>query len=154
MVIFSLAGFAGLGVGSGANQQTQNTEDLPPRDYGRVVCSTSNLYHAHANLMIKIDDVIQPAPLGIGVIPDCSLEIRTEDESGDIHIESDENRGYTWAEFFNVWGISPMNAPGFVLVSVILDEEDNPGQSFDFNTIIEDGQEMVLEYISIPTPSP
>ncbi|MCH7910615.1 MAG: hypothetical protein IIB38_13495, partial [Candidatus Hydrogenedentes bacterium] len=125
MVTFSLAGlgsgfFNGAGgppAGGHNGGQTANVLDATQQNTGRVVCVTGDAFNIVANLSILIDGEIQPLPSGIGVTQECILEIRTEDDTGDVHITSDVDKGYAWSEFFVVWGIAPSSAPGFILLT-------------------------------------
>ncbi len=60
----------------------------------------------------------QPVPANIGLAPNCNRPLHTHDDTGAIHVETDENRNYFLNDFFLIWGktlnssgIFPYNQP-------------------------------------------
>ena len=85
-------------------------------------------------------------PANIGVSPGCVQELHTHEPDGVIHVESDVDKGYTFADFLGVWGF-PLDQAGFITKLTVDGEFDNNNTNFKFL----DGQEIVLEYITIPS---
>jgi hypothetical protein len=61
--------------------------------------------HQHLDLIINGAPVIVPADIGINYIARFISPLHTHDETGIIHVESDEVRDFTLGEFFDVWGV-------------------------------------------------
>jgi len=146
----SLAGLTGLfgaGIPQNNNQDQQNEEV----DINQIVavtgvpCLTSEKFHLHPHLTILVDGADEALPADIGVYPGCTQELHTHEADGIIHVESDVDKGYTLQNFLNVTGFS-INQPGFI-TRLTVDGEFNGN---DANFRLEDGQQITLEFISIP----
>ncbi len=46
----------------------------------------------------------QVIPANVGLGSNCIRPIHTHDGSGTLHVETDQNRDYTLADFFLIWG--------------------------------------------------
>jgi hypothetical protein len=80
--------------------------------------------HAHLSLFLKGEQIA--VPYGIGIVKPFRVEngfvgvgngiywLHTHDATGIIHIESPDNRPYTLANFFDIWGqpLGPGNVAG------------------------------------------
>lgn len=151
MTAVTLAGAGGIFGGgvspnSGAPAQelaNQNQPDNIPTS--NVPCLTSEDFHLHPHLTVLLDGEDVPIPANIGVSPDCIQELHTHESDGIIHVESDMDKGYTFADFLGLLGL-PIDQAGFV-TRLTVDGEFNDN---DPNFLLEDGQEIVLEYITLP----
>ena len=70
-----------------------------------VQCLTSEEFHIHPHLVIKIDGIEEPLPANIGIYTNCTQELHTHEADGIIHVESAVDRGYVFQDFLNVFGI-------------------------------------------------
>jgi hypothetical protein len=77
------------------------------------------LFHVHAHLAIYINGTPKLLPYGVGIVGPYQLQqtadgpfvaggskyywLHTHDESGIIHIESPQQRGFTLGNFFDIW---------------------------------------------------
>ncbi|HYY26222.1 MAG TPA: hypothetical protein VE689_12050 [Candidatus Udaeobacter sp.] len=61
--------------------------------------------HQHLDLILSGTQVSVPADIGINYAARFISPIHTHDETGVIHVESDEVRDFTLGEFFDVWGV-------------------------------------------------
>ena len=149
--IVSLAGFTGL-FGLNATQQNDATTQDEEIDIGQIValtgvpCLTSEEFHLHPRLTIKIDGAEEPLPANIGIYEGCTQELHTHGADGVIHVESDTDKGYTFQHFLNVWGLS-LSQEGFIARLTVGGTFNDNDTSFK----LEDGQEILLEFITIPS---
>jgi hypothetical protein len=60
--------------------------------------------HDHAHLTILIRGQIKTVPAFVGITATSICWLHTHDTSGIIHIEAGDNRAFTLADFFAVWG--------------------------------------------------
>ncbi len=67
-------------------------------------CPTSQLYHSHPTLRIVISGTNFPIPSGVGMQGSCNRPLHTHDPTGTIHVETDDDRTYTLADFLTIWG--------------------------------------------------
>jgi hypothetical protein len=68
-------------------------------------CVTGSIYHSHPNLTITINGANFPLTPAQGTFENgCSQPIHTHDATGVLHIETDQNRDYTLADWFLLWG--------------------------------------------------
>src|SRR3989344_4637794 len=65
-------------------------------------------FHIHPHLTIIIDGQKHTIPASIGITFSCMHPLHTHDDTGEIHVESPEQRDFTLADFFAVWG-KPFN---------------------------------------------
>ena len=149
--IISLAGFTGLfGIGTtqnNTNEQQQNTVDINQLVQATgVPCLTSEAFHLHPHLKVTVDGTEELLPANVGIYENCTQELHTHEEDGIIHVESDIDKGYTFQNFLNVMGFS-IEQSGFITRLTVNGEfHEN-----DTNFKLEDGQEILLEFISIPS---
>jgi hypothetical protein len=61
--------------------------------------------HQHLDLIVNDTPVTVPADIGINYTARFIAPIHTHDETGIIHVESDEVRDFTLGEFFDIWGV-------------------------------------------------
>jgi hypothetical protein len=61
--------------------------------------------HQHIDLILNGAQVAVPADIGINYAARFISPIHTHDETGVIHVESDEVRDFTLGEFFDIWGV-------------------------------------------------
>jgi len=146
----SLAGLTGL-FGTGTPQQSNTGQDVPvdPTEVANVTgvpCLTSEAFHLHPHLTIMIDGTEEPLPANIGVLEGCTQELHTHELDGVIHVESDVDKGYTFADFLNVWGLG-LEQSGYITRLTVNDEFNENDTSFK----LEDGQEILLEFIAVPS---
>src|SRR5207247_10743365 len=86
---------------------SQNTTSSPtPSRSSHVPCGPSEVFvrHEHAHLTILIRGQIKTVPAFVGITATSICWLHTHDTSGIIHIESGDNRAFTLADFFAVWG--------------------------------------------------
>jgi len=141
----SLAGLGGL-FGSGISPQNAPSQVANnSAELSGSPCLTSEEFHLHPHFTIKIDGEEVPIPENIGVEPNCFRELHTHEPDGIIHVESDIDKGYAFSDFLNVWGF-PLQQENLITRLTVNGEFNNNDSSF----ILEDGQDIVLEYISLP----
>ena len=142
----SLAGLTGVFTGApqpgGNTSQANSSNNQPQYD---IPCSTSENFHTRSRLTIIVDGKELPLPANIGVDQECTREIHTHNEDGIIHIESAVDRGYTFADFLNVLGIT-LDQQGYTAKLTV----NGAFNDNDPNFKLEDGQEIILEYITLP----
>ena len=149
MTTVTLAGAGGLFGGGGGvvspQQGVPGQQSLVNPSISNVPCLTSGVFHVHPSLVVLLDGEEIPLPVNIGVSANCIQEIHTHEADGVIHVESHVDKGYTFANFLEVWGF-PFEQVGFVTRLTVNGEfNDN-----DINFVLEDGQEIVIEYITLP----
>jgi len=76
-----------------------------------VDCQTGERleYHVHAALEILVDGAPVTVPKNTGIRSDCLFWLHTHDDTGLVHIEAPDNRGFTLGQFFQIWG-RPLSA--------------------------------------------
>lgn len=147
----SLAGLTGLfGAGSitPQNNTADNSGEPTPQqieEFTGIPCLTNEEFHLHPKLTILIDGAEEQVPPNIGVFSNCVQELHTHESDGTIHVESDRDKGYTFQDFLNVWGL-PLEQEEFI-TRLTVDGEFNDN---DTNFKLADGQQIQLEFISIP----
>jgi len=144
VTMVSLAGLTGVFTGTPQPQNTGGDQTQNPIQHN-IPCLTSEEFHLHSHLTILADGNKINVPNGIGVESGCTREIHTHDEEGIIHVESDTDKGYTFTDFLNVWGIQ-LEQPGYIARLTVNGEFNNN----DTNFRLEDGQEILMEYITPP----
>lgn len=146
MTAVTLAGAGGIfGGGVSPNNGVPGQNQASNISTSNVPCLTSGAFHLHPRLVILLDGEEIPLPVNIGVEPNCVRELHTHEPDGVIHVESDVDKGYTFADFLGVWGL-PLDQAGFI-TRLTVDGEFNDN---DINFKLEDGQEVILEYITLP----
>jgi hypothetical protein len=99
---------------STASQSTGDTVDGVSSNENEQV-----LFHVHAHLAIYVNGTPKSLPYGVGIVGPYQLQqtadgpfvaggskyywLHTHDESGIIHIESPQQRGFTLGNFFDIW---------------------------------------------------
>jgi len=144
-----LTGFFGTGPTTNPNQQTVDQNEPTPEEieaFTGVPCLTSEEFHLHPHLTIIIDGQEEPLPPNIGVFSNCTQELHTHESDGTIHVESDSDKGYTLQDFLNVWGLG-LEQQGFITRLTVGGEFNENDTTFK----LEDGQQIQLEFISIPS---
>jgi hypothetical protein len=111
-----------------------------------VPCLSPNkplLQHIHPHIAIFTDGVEEKVPANIGLVG-CERALHTHDSTGELHVEAQDKREYTFGDFMSVWG-KDFEREGYVLRATVDGEEIlNPA-----GVIFEDGQRIVLEYTKI-----
>lgn len=74
-----------------------------------LTCATSEAYHVHSHLTIIKDGQLLAIPADVGIVPGCTYDLHTHDETGIIHVESPAPQRFTLGQFFGVWG-QPLSA--------------------------------------------
>ena len=148
MTAVTLAGAGGIfGGGVSPNNDVPANQNQAANTFAsNVPCLTSEDFHLHPRLVILLDGEEIPLPVNIGVEPNCVRELHTHEPDGVIHVESDVDKGYTFADFLGVWGF-PIDQTGLITKLTVNGDFDNNNPNFK----LEDGQEIVLEYITIPS---
>ena len=72
-----------------------------------ALTAEGNALHTHQHLDLFINDgiAIIPANIGVNEVERFISPLHTHDETGIIHVESDEIRDFTLGQFFDVWGV-------------------------------------------------
>ena len=143
----SLAGLTGVFSGAPApkpNSTSQETADT--NNQISIPCLTGKEFQLRSRLIILLDGKEISLPADIGVEPDCTRELHTQDADGFIYVESDTDKGYTFADFLGMLGLGLQQA-GYITKLTVDGEFDDNNPNFK----LEDGQEIVLEYIKIPS---
>lgn len=107
-------------------------------------------YHYHVQLTIVIDEEQQLIPADTGVSANCMRPVHTHDDSGKIHIETEQRREATLGDFFTIWG-QPFNSRQILDYKV--DEEHtlemrvdgDPSNDFE-NLVLADDMDIVIEF--------
>ncbi len=98
------------------------------------------LQHIHPILKIVVDGAQEAVPANIGLVS-CERALHTHDESGTLHIEAQDKRGYTLGDFFGVWG-KTIKRSGYAVTMTI----DNAPNTELEKLLLKDKQEIVLTY--------
>jgi hypothetical protein len=145
ITIISVAGiFTGSSTSNSPSSQTGNSSAQNQAAY-KVPCSTSKAFSTQSHLTILIDGTDVSLPSNIGVLSQCALEIHTEGTDGTIHVESNIDKGYTFADFLSLLGITLEQAGYLTRLTVNGEFNDN-----DTSFKLENNQEIKLEYIGPP----
>ena len=147
MTAVTLAGAGGI-FGGGVSPNSgvpANQNQADNISTNNIPCLTSGAFHVHPRLTILLDGEEVPLPANIGVSPGCVQELHTHEPDGVIHAESDSDKGYTLADFLGLLGL-PLDQAGLV-TRLTIDGEFNDN---DTNFVLRDGQEIILEYITLP----
>jgi len=72
-----------------------------------ALSAEGNALHIHQHLDIFVNGTSVIVPVGIGINETARFisPIHTHDETGVIHIESNEIRDFTLGQFFDIWGV-------------------------------------------------
>jgi hypothetical protein len=129
-------------------------QDAHPKTNREVAlsCTTdmATEFHIHPFLKIIINGVEQKIPADIGIVNGCMNPLHTHDDTGKIHVESPEQRDFTLADFFAVWG--KIFTKDQILESkadqkYTIKETVNGVEVVDYeNTVLKDGDQIVISY--------
>jgi hypothetical protein len=76
-------------------------------------------YHVHAVLRVFVDGQAIPVPQGVGIDQNTNTfaPLHTHDQSGVIHMETDDPYPFTLGQFFTIWGVkfTPTQLGGLVV---------------------------------------
>lgn len=99
--------------------------------------------HIHTDLKIISEVGEEEIPGNLGIKGDCMAQVHTHDNSGKIHVESeDASKTYTLADFFKVYGKDLRRNSGMVVtVNGVMSEDPE-------NIILKDHDEIVIKYIN------
>jgi len=110
-------------------------------------------FHIHPILEIVVNGEPVPVPENIGIRETCMTVLHTHTPDGVIHVESPEKRDFTLADFFAVWEkpftkneILSYRADQNHKITVTVDGVEV--DTFE-NTILKDGQRIVIRYEAI-----
>ena len=124
------------------NSNTANAKGAP--------CLVPNLplsQHIHPELTILVNGVKEMLPQNVGLL-DCERALHTHDDTGVIHVESQDKREYTLGDFFSVWKKSIEREGYTVLVTADGEPVSDPaGLKF------KDGQKILISYTKTTNPS-
>jgi hypothetical protein len=108
------------------------------------------LLHIHPILTITVDGAPERIPADTGIVRTCMAEVHTHDATGVLHVESvSATKEFTLDQFFTVWQ-KDLLREGYELRATVNDEAWSDPEAL----ILEDGQEIVLEYLSIVDGEP
>ncbi|OHA47115.1 MAG: hypothetical protein A3A80_01705 [Candidatus Terrybacteria bacterium RIFCSPLOWO2_01_FULL_44_24] len=112
-------------------------------------CITSEKYHIHSHLVIKINGQEQPVPGNVGTLP-CVLPIHTHENDGRLHVENDFPFDATLGEFFGVWKKTfnrdqLLDSKADDSHEIVMTVDNQPSDAYG-NLVLKDGQEIVIEY--------
>jgi hypothetical protein len=108
-------------------------------------------YHVHAALEILVNGQLATVPKNTGIRSDCLFWLHTHDDTGLVHIEAPDNRGFTLGQFFQIWG-QPLSATQLLSSTVDANHKITAtvnGTAFtgDPSSIpLADGETIVLQY--------
>lgn len=109
-----------------------------------VPCLIPNLplvQHIHPQLKIFSDGKQETVPAEIGINSSCEKALHTHDASGEIHVEAQDTKQYTFGDFMAVWGKS-LDRPGYTY------EFTADGQKIEnpLSLLLKDKQEIIVKY--------
>ena len=109
-------------------------------------------FHIHPHLRIVVNGAEQSVPANVGITLDCMHPLHTHDATGEIHVESPEQRDFTLGDFFAVWGktfgkdeILSYHADQDHRITMTVAGAEN--EEYE-NLILQDKQDIVIEYSS------
>jgi hypothetical protein len=108
-------------------------------------------YHVHAALEILVDGQPVTVPKNTGIRSDCLFWLHTHDDTGLVHIEAPDNRGFTLGQFFQIWG-QPLSATQLLSSTVDANHKITAtvnGTAFTGDPAsipLADGETIVLQY--------
>ncbi|HEY0010731.1 MAG TPA: hypothetical protein VGB97_02335 [Candidatus Paceibacterota bacterium] len=141
-----------------ASMRTNPTEPIVTDRTTREVALTCDRemtqgMHIHPVLEIVVNGEKVPVPENVGIRATCMTAIHTHTPDGVIHVESPEKRDFTLGDFFAVWEqpfdkgqVLSYRADATHRVRMTVD-----GTEVDTyeNTILKDGQRIVISYEAI-----
>ena len=114
---------------------------------GAAPCLAKNkplIQHIHPILKIFVDGQPEKITPDIGLSYDCEKVLHTHDDTGELHVESQDYRLYTLGNFFEVWKKS-FQREGFSLKATTDGQEiADPDR-----IILKDKEEIILNYFLI-----
>ncbi|MBI4119670.1 MAG: hypothetical protein HY456_02390 [Parcubacteria group bacterium] len=116
--------------------KASNSTDVPC-----LVPGVQLVQHIHPILTIYIDGAKMIVPADVGVSDICDHALHTHDDTGELHVESQDSRQYTLGDFFGVWG-QPFDRPGYSLEMTVGGQPSREGA----NLTLRDGQHIELKY--------
>ena len=153
LAIVTAVSLAGLFVVSPSTQNTTNTTTTADSasfstSTIAIPCVTGSTTIAlRPHLTIHVDGEEVPVPSGIGTTNGCTQEIHTENEDGIIYVNSNTDKGYTFADFLAVWGLSLQQA-GYITKLTVNGEFNQNDPNFK----LENGQDIELDFITPIVP--
>jgi hypothetical protein len=153
------------GLMTGSEPWSANLDTLPQRLNQLSLPTFGNPlalhWHSHLDLFVNGNKVTVPADIGFS--QQAAASLHTHDETGVIHMETNEaNARFTLGEFFDVWGLrlTPSCIGGYCNSgnTVIRAYVDGKQVTGDPSTIqLKDQEEIVLTYgtaAQVPNPLP
>jgi len=96
--------------------------------------------HIHPVLKITVDGTREIIPASIG-LDGCERALHMHDDSGTLHVETQDDRVYTLGDFMTVWG-KTIKRSGYAVTMTV---DDKP--STDLGTLVlKDKQQILLIY--------
>lgn len=74
---------------------------LPALEHEGTIVHT----HQHLDIIVNGRSIVVPANIGINQTELYIAPIHTHDETGILHVESDDVRSFTLGQFFDIWGV-------------------------------------------------
>lgn len=118
-------------------------------------CTTDEAtrFHIHPVLSILEEGKKVEIPANVGFSSTCLHPVHTHDNTGEIHVESPEQRDFTLGDFFAVWEkpLSKTQVLDYVATStheIVMTVDGQPSEEFE-NLVLKDKQQIVLEYKKI-----
>jgi hypothetical protein len=153
------------GLMSGAEPWPANTGTLPERLNEISIPTFGNplALHEHAHLDVYVNGAKVAVPADIGFGPNAQAALHTHDESGVLHLESNQaDATFTLGEFFDIWGLKLTSSciggycdAGANTLRVFLDGKPYTGDPRSLR--LADREEIVVAYGSrdqVPDPLP
>ena len=151
-VIFGMMIFSGLSmvfINSATEAQPQNylNNGVAGTTAGNseVPCLAQGIklrQNFQVNIAMSVGGQPQPIPAGIGISQACTSELNTS-VIGVVNVQAQDDRQYTLADFFAVWGQS-FYIPGYNLKMTV----NGKSSTQMGNLILKSGQNIVLTYSS------
>ncbi len=107
-------------------------------------------FHIHQHLVILVNGLPQTIPANTGVTFACMNPLHTHDETGEIHVESPDQRDFTLGDFFAVWDKTFDRNQIFDYKAdadheIVMTVNDNVSQEYE-KLVLKDKQQIVIEY--------
>lgn len=163
-LLMGLGGFSRLPVSAPPPSTPKNTGEEQPSQQPvnldeLVPCINPNLpvpdkYHIHSHLTIIINGENVTIPAGIGLeISGCERVLHTHDDSGTIHVEPNSYQPFTLGDFFAVWGkpfslYQILDSVSDASHEIVMTVNGAPSNDYE-NLVLQDGQNIVIEYRSV-----
>ena len=115
-------------------------------------CTTdmATQFHIHPNLQIVINGTREEIPANIGITLSCMHPLHTHDATGKIHVESPQQRDFTLADFFAVWGKQfskdqILDSRADASHEIVMTVDGEPSQEYE-NLVLKDNQQILIVY--------